>query len=137
MTLNPNPLSHVIIFHDGSKKMITEAQSHLIFQASSNQKSISTPQLGLINFSAIAKIISLADYYDQYPENVPEPAKEFTTEEKSFTLEEQLLGNKSRFQSFLTGLKKYIDQSLARKEKPVNAIKVYEKNLAVYKKTFI
>jgi len=81
--LSTDLMTQVIVFHDGSHKMITEAQAALIFQASAgtDKKSITTPKLGMITFSSIAKVISLEDFYTQYPDKRPEAPRETFTEE--------------------------------------------------------
>ncbi len=128
--LSTNPITHVIVFHDKSKKFITEAQSNLIFQAScGTSKSITTPQLGLITFSAIAKIIELKEFYDQYPDERPEFRPEFKPEPRAGykTIEEQSLANTARRSGLAKGLKQFIRESEARGEDPLNAKAILER----------
>ena len=69
--------TQVIVFHDGSYKFITDQQAALIFQASTTSaKSITTFNLGFIQFSAIAKVISVNDFYIQYPEKREEQSRD-------------------------------------------------------------
>ncbi len=68
----------VIVYHDGSRKFITKPQEDLIFGAmNAGNKNIITPLLGQITFSAIAKVLSLSDFYDQYPDEMPETRNTF------------------------------------------------------------
>lgn len=138
--LSSNPITQVIIFHDGSKKFITESQASLIMQSSNGQnKSITTPNLGMISFSSIAKVITLKEYYEQYPDQVPEYRKETNLNElpKQYeTLEQQLEGHKNQFKGVLKGLKSFIDEEIKKGNKPLNAIKTYEEKLKNYKQKF-
>lgn len=82
--ITPHTLTQVIVYHDGTFKMISEPQASLIFQASTqtDSKSIVTQNLGLVVFSSIAKIISVKDFYEQYPQHRPETPRDFTPEYK-------------------------------------------------------
>ena len=73
--------NQVIVFHDKSHKFITQAQASLIFQASgTNAKSITTPALGMITFSAIAKVMSIDDFYTEYPQHREEQPRDLFKE---------------------------------------------------------
>lgn len=76
--LSTESLNQVIVFHDKSHKFITTGQANLILQASvqTGSKVITTPNLGMITFSSIAKIISIDDFYTQYPEHRPEAPRD-------------------------------------------------------------
>ncbi len=68
----------VIVYHDGSRKFITKAQEALIFGAmNAGNKNIITPLLGQITFSAIAKVLAIKDFYDQYPDEMPDTRNTF------------------------------------------------------------
>lgn len=84
MTLTTDVKTHVIVFHDKSRKHITKEQANFIFQASatSTVPAITTPQLGRITFSSIAKIITIDDFYEQYPNERPE--KPYNTFEENY-----------------------------------------------------
>jgi hypothetical protein len=62
----------VIVFHDKSKKWVTKAQAEHIFNASCEpgQKGILIDG-SFYTFSAISKILSLKDFYDQFPDERP------------------------------------------------------------------
>lgn len=71
--LSNDTMSYVIVGHDGSHRFITEAQYNLIFQVSSTDaKSVTTPQLGQLFFSSIAKIPPIKDFYEMYPDKRPQ-----------------------------------------------------------------
>lgn len=119
MTLSNTVYDHVIVFVDKSTKFITESQSALILQAScSTAKQITTPALGMITFSSIAKILKVADFYDQYPDKRPAIRPEFAPEPRQSyqTIEEQALGDKNRRSAMVIGLERFITQSDARGE---------------------
>lgn len=122
--VSTNPITQVIIFHDGSKKFITEPQASLIFQVSAGQtKSITTPNLGMITFSSIAKIISIDDFYEQYPEQRPEYRQEWKEQpvEPYQTLEEQALATERGRNGLIKGLEQFIREAESRGESTVNA----------------
>lgn len=68
--LSTERMTQVIVFHDKSHKFITDPQAALIFQASAatGSKFITTPNLGMITFSSIAKVVTVEDFYTQYPQ---------------------------------------------------------------------
>jgi hypothetical protein len=122
--LTTNPVTQVIIFHDSSRKMITEPQANLIFQASAGQnKSITTPQLGMITFSAIAKIISLNDFYEQYPDERPDYRPEWKAEptEPYKSVQDQIQANEAMRSGVVKGLEQFIRGAESRGETPDNA----------------
>jgi hypothetical protein len=63
--------THVIIFVDKSKKHITEKEAELIFQKSATGLKGILINGNAIMFSGISKILSLAEYYEQYPDQRP------------------------------------------------------------------
>lgn len=87
--------THVIVFHGGAKKFISEKQYKYILEQSSspiNATKIQTPSLGYFTVSSIARIIEVEEFYEQYPkerkmyfnysELPPEPEDNRTPEEK-------------------------------------------------------
>lgn len=76
MSLQTEVKNHVIIFIDKSKQYITEVQANAIMERSSNIqfKNIQIDE-SLINFSSISKILTLEDFYQQYPEEKPSAEK--------------------------------------------------------------
>ncbi len=65
--------SVVVRFFDGSKIFITKEQEKALWQMSTTEaKKIKIDGQGY-SFSSIDKILSLDEYYDQYPKERPEP----------------------------------------------------------------
>lgn len=59
--------THVIVFHDGSRKFITKPTHDAIWSLSgSGQEKLKIGD-SLIAFSSIAKILSLSEFREQYP----------------------------------------------------------------------
>lgn len=122
--LATNVNNQVMIFHDGSKRFITDSQASLIFQAScGTNKSITTPQLGMITFSSIAKIISIEDFYDQYPEERPEYRPEWkeTPVEPYKSVQDQIQANEAMRSGVVKGLESEIISRKLRGESTANA----------------
>lgn len=124
-----NPFTQVIIFHDGSKKFITEDQAVEIMRASGSQlKSITTPKLGMISFSSIAKIITLKDFYDQYPDQMPETKPELKVEEvKPMSLDEQAKHSQTVRNGLIQGLEREIAIAEARGDSQIAAREILER----------
>ena len=125
-----NVLTHIVIFHDGSKKHINESQASLLFQASTgNKKSITTPQLGMITFSSISKILEIKDYYEQYPAETPSRLQEFKPESRKEykTIEEMALSDESRRNGLIIGITKFIQSEEKKGRNPVNAKAILER----------
>jgi hypothetical protein len=59
--------THAIIFHDGSKKLISQQAYDAIWSLSGDGKEKLRLGDSLISFSSIAKILPLSEFYDQYP----------------------------------------------------------------------
>lgn len=116
------PMSHVIVFHDGSHKYITAQQASLIFQASASAKTITTPQLGLISIPSIAKIVEIDDFYEQYPDKRPESRPEWKEPREEYkSIEQQALADESRRNGLVKGIKEYIAEADRRGEPAINA----------------
>lgn len=60
----------VILFHDKSKKILPTVKAELLFQLSNKQEQFILDG-GIYKFSAIAKIIPIEEYYQQYPSERP------------------------------------------------------------------
>jgi hypothetical protein len=121
--------SNVIIFHDGSRKFITEEQyTYLLEQQSLGHKSITTPKLGYIAYSSIAKIPEILDFYNQYPDERPEYRPEWKgpVTEPYKSLEEQALATERGRNGLIEGLNKFINQAQGRGENPVHAMEILE-----------
>lgn len=63
--------THVIIFFDGSRKYIPTAIADRMFAADSEIKNV-TFNGSLINLASISKILSLEEFYEQYPKEQPD-----------------------------------------------------------------
>jgi len=72
MNLSKDVKDHIIIFNDGSKKMITENQFNAITQMSSGQKDSLVIDGSLIKFHSISKLLSMDEFYEQYPDQRPQ-----------------------------------------------------------------
>jgi hypothetical protein len=62
-----NPVTHAIIFHDKSHKLITASQYNYILSQSGKTFFV-TPALGYITMSSIARIPEIEDFYEQFPD---------------------------------------------------------------------
>jgi len=62
----------IIVFYDKSKKWVTRAQAEYLFNASCepNKKGVKIDG-SFYTFSSISKILSLKDFYDQFPDERP------------------------------------------------------------------
>jgi len=65
-----NPVTHAIIFHDKTHKLITTSQYNYILSNTANTY-VQTPSLGYFALSSIARIIEVGDFYDQFPDKKP------------------------------------------------------------------
>ena len=75
MNLTTEVNNQVIIFHDGSRLFVTDKQVEKITeQIQLGQKGIWINK-NYYTFSSISKIISLKDFYDQYPDQMPDYRK--------------------------------------------------------------
>lgn len=64
--------THVIIDFDGSKIFLTTPEHDEIWKLSGSGKtSYQNKRLGIIHFSSCKKIITLEDFYAQYPHEIP------------------------------------------------------------------
>lgn len=131
---------HIILFHDKSKKEISDEQYAKLIQSSvSGAKGI---EIGgsFYTFSSIAKIPKKEDFEREYPEEAPEARNVFqelygdTRDYKP--LERTAEQNKNQLKGLLKGLKQFIDEQLAVKVKPVHALEMYNSKLDIYKRRF-
>lgn len=113
--------THVIIFHDKSKKFINQATYNAIWNMSLSGNEKLKIGENLIAFSAISKILTNDEYYAQYPEENRKKQEQKALEYKNF----DGLGIKgiinrtesaSAIKQMIRGLKDYIAST---PEKPV------------------
>lgn len=138
MNLTTEVNSQVIIFHDGSKVFITDNQAESVIQMSGGQSKGIKINGNYYTFSSISKIVSTQEYYNQYPDQVPDHRSEVFTEttQPYESVEQQLESHKNQFKGVLKGLKQYIDEEITKGNKPLVAIKTYQEKLDKYKQKF-
>jgi hypothetical protein len=131
---------HIILFHDKSKKEISDEQYAKLIQSSvSGVKGI---EIGgsFYTFSSIAKIPKKEDFEREYPEEAPEARNVFqelygdTRDYKP--LEQTTKNEQNQARGILKGLKKFIDEEMAKGQKPKWAIEKYTSRLENYKRKF-
>lgn len=76
--------THVIIFHDKSKKFINQATYNAIWNMSLSGNEKLKIGENLIAFSAISKILTNDEYYAQYPEENRKKQEQKALEYKNF-----------------------------------------------------
>ncbi len=69
--LSANPATHILIFKDGSKKYLNQKGYDVIWSKLEAGKKEILLNGSLISFSSISKILSLGEYFDQYPNERP------------------------------------------------------------------
>ena len=121
--------THIILFHDKSKKYISKKAYDVIM--SQIMGGVEKLNIGgnLISFSSIAKILSLEEYQKEYPQETPMKLNEFKFEntEKTETTHKQGL------EGIIKGLNKYISSKDYRgTERPLELLKQMENKLKVY-----
>ena len=131
---------HIILFHDKSKKEITDEQyTKLLEQSVSGAKGI---EIGgsFYTFSSMAKIPKKEDYEREYPDEAPEARNVFQElygNTRDYTpIELNAEQQKGLMKGLLKGLKQFIDGELAKGRKPLNALKMYQEKLERYKRRF-
>jgi len=126
MQLSTELKTNVIIFHDKSKVFITNQQKDLCYSevASRSGKIIIDGQM--YSLSNMAKVLSIEDFYQQYPEERPPERKEFDNEEVIPMTPEQV---KNMRKGLMIGLKRYIDEQKAQGKEPKTAKIIYERKL--------
>ena len=120
----------VIVFHDKSKKWVTKAQAEHIFNASCEpgQKGILIDG-SFYTFSSISKILSLKDFYDQFPDERPAETRNQFEEQYGSLGNQQIRKPTGRAKELmLSGLATYIRDNPNRCE---NAKKQYKKYAGV------
>ena len=73
-------MQYIILFHDNSTKEISEKIGKILTEKMENPNNMQGVNINgsFYKFSSIAKILTLNDYYQQYPDQRPETIKEWT-----------------------------------------------------------
>jgi len=100
--------SHLIIFKDRSKIFISEAEYNKILQNSCNVEYTKNKDFFFLkgqaySFHTIAKMLTLEEYYRQYPDNKPPAYSGFTK-----YLPKEKVDMKKALQDMIKGIKKTI-----------------------------
>jgi hypothetical protein len=116
-----NDSTHVVIFHDKSKKFISQAAHDAIWNMSSTGSEKLRLGDNMISFSSIAKILTLKEFYTQYPDERRKLDEKAQIEYKNFNglgYRGIIDSCKTTFaiESMIRGLKEYISST---PEKPV------------------
>ena len=94
----------VLVFHDKTKKHITSSQAEAFIKDSSTDKKSILIDGNLINFSSVAKLLTIEEYNTEYPlDNPPVYNQEYVSQIQHPT-------NKARG-LMLKGLKQYCDEN--------------------------
>lgn len=102
----------VIVFFDGTRKFISTKQADALFQLSTKQQQFMVDG-GMYKFSAISKIITLEEFYRQFPNEKPsgldyyDGGNEMSVEEriKNYRPEKRI----NAIKGMLKGLNEFID----------------------------
>lgn len=130
---------YIILFHDKSKKEITDEQyAKLLEVSATGAKGIEIGK-SFYTFSSMAKIPNKEDYQREYPEEMPEARNVFEElygNTRNYTpIESTAEQNKNRSRGLLKGLKQFIEGE-PKGRKQLNALKMYQEKLDKYKRKF-
>lgn len=72
MNLQTNTKTHILIFNDGSRRFLNQGECAFVY--SQIEKNLDGFLLGdeYIRFSSIAKLLSVAEFHEQYPKERPQ-----------------------------------------------------------------
>jgi hypothetical protein len=103
----------VIVFHDKTTKYIDEDQFNNIVVAYTNPN-ITKLTIGqnLYSKSSISKILTLDEYWKEYPK--AEPIQKFDNQFKKYEGIEQIADTKNGLASMIKGLKRFIDKQYVK-----------------------
>lgn len=120
---------NVAIFHDGSELWLTDEQFKHVFLAWTDPK---TENFVIANNayrkSAIAKILTLEEYFREYPEKQPEPQPEKFKPTEIMQKPWNIAKSKRALESMIRGFKKANPQS----QGALNLLEKMEQKLANY-----
>ena len=124
---------YIIIFIDKSTRIIKEEVYKKIVDVSTMENIPDNVFVGgqYYNFKSISKILSLDEYYEQYPNRTAPKREEFekVKDERPTKIEDIIKTSKKRFELTLKGLKKYcveIPESLNAKHLLNKLFKEYQ-----------
>jgi hypothetical protein len=99
-------MNSIIIFHDGSKKQVTTSRAEKIWELSAKQDGFMIAG-SYYKFSTVAKILTLEEYYCEYPDERPDPTP--IIEESRLIAEPKYVHSRARaLASLIKGLEQYI-----------------------------
>ena len=128
--ITTNLQNYIIVFFDGSVKFITQKEYEAIMTQSTNNflKEIILTDKCKYTFSNMSKVLSLSEYYSQYPDRIPHmPPNQHNHQEKLIDLI-----SVEGMPSLLRGLKQAIDENEYGPE--TKAYKIYQTYLKKYSK---
>jgi hypothetical protein len=120
---------YMLVFFDGSKKIISQKQYLNIFSNMGKHESFNIKiDDQLYNSKSISKLLSLEEYYNQHPQDRPPVYKALEIPPISKTT------NKRHTEEMIKGLKKYITSDKYRgTDKPIELLKQMEQRLLTVK----
>jgi hypothetical protein len=125
--------TNVIIFHDKSKKMITNTQAQIIFKESGTEKKSILIDGSLITFSSISKVLTLEEFYNEYPTEKPNIVPEWKETATDYRpLSDVASGNPKWLKGLIKGLKQYITEN---PESP-KAMEMLKKFVTTYRQRY-
>lgn len=128
----------VILFHDKSEKYINEREYQSLLKATENPQIKSVSINGnLLSLGGINKVLTLEEYYTEYPERKPNAGYGQPTSNYNFEdfRSEQL--SKNGLASMIKGIKKAIAEFRAKGKEPTKALELLSKAEKSYKQRYI
>jgi|TARA_R100000501_G_C2589266_1_gene89862 hypothetical protein len=102
----------VIIFHDGAKQFVSAAQAETILRQSTQPGARGiTVNASYISFGSISKILTIEEFYSQFPSEIPEKPKEYNAEWPDRTDQEWDTYFARMKTGIIRGLQRYCDES--------------------------
>lgn len=116
----------VIINHDGSKVFVDEEEYKTIWQDSANsqKRGIGLKNKTFVAFSSIAKLLTIDEFYKQYPQELPAPQKDMSP---YVSIEKCALSSEERKNGLIRGLKQFIAGEEAKGIIPLKAKAMLDK----------
>jgi len=113
MNLSTNVKSNVIVFYDKSLLQINQEQADYLFKLSTTGVKGLKLNNQYYTFNSISKILSLEEYYKQYPNKRPTTYKDFPELPKSETWSESKQKEKQakRLEQMIIGITKYVNEN--------------------------
>jgi len=108
-----NSATHVILMKDGSKKYLNKKAYDFMWRKIEEGASEILMGGNLISMASVAQLMSLDEYYTQYPKDRPAQLNEFKFE----TVVKNATTHRKALEGMIKGLKRYIAST---PENPVN-----------------